>query len=62
MGVMLADMTQLIVIALKTQPLLDCIGKEITAGVMILNITQLIVLILKTQPWLDFMIKEQRSD
>ena len=51
------DRSQLIFLALKTQPLLDFLVKEIP-GVMLADTSQLIFFALKTQPLLDFMVKE----
>ena len=56
---MLADTSQLIVLALKTQNLARLYGKRNAwAGVMLADMSQLMVFALKTQTWLDFMVKE----
>ena len=58
-SVMLADTSQLIFLALKTQTLLDLYGKRnARAGVMLSDTSQLIFLALKTQTLLDSMVKE----
>ena len=57
-GVMLADMSQLIFIALKKK-LARLYGKRnARAGLMLADMSQLIFHALKTQTLLDFMVKE----
>ena len=56
---MLADRSQLIFLALKTQTLLDfMVKKNARAGVMLADTSPLIFPALKTQTLLDFMVKE----